>query len=487
MPIRTLDRMTLLGSDVDELRALARSLRRGHRELARIETRWARGSSSVPWWGPDAARFEHEWTGRHRVQLASVAASLESLADELDRHAGEQTSASAGDGTPSPPTPTGPITPASATTPAVTRISADTARQDPHNSVMAPRSEQRYTGAFDLRVGLALLSTTGELAIADLGQGRRRVTWSEGVGIGATGSLGASAEVAVGGAHGTTGGPNGANASLGGRLGEVRRESWDVGEDDVDDLLARLALDRSVQEATGIERPINKVASWLDFVVGAATGMDPGLDLGAAALTPPRPTRTETLAELDLFASGGIGTAAVAGLGARGTTTSNARVGVGRGDGGTTRILELRGATNLSAAGTLLRRLTGSLPLEFHSAATLRVEQHTSTPDRLTVRASTVDGDTVRDLVAVVHLDRSDAERASAAFQKSIDSALRGDPGAATRLLELTEVRPARIEVASSTGRIDGHSARAGASAAIGVGGGVTVRGSAIQIERRPD
>lgn len=464
--------MTLLGSDVDELRALANSLRRGHRELALIEARWSRRGSSVPWWGPDAARFDREWTGRHRPQIASVAGSLTRLADELDRHVGEQTKASAAAGPPAPP---------------VRPNAASVDRHEPHSPLLAPLSEQRYAGTFDVRIGLALLSTTGELTIADLGQGRRRVTWSEGAGVGATGSVGASAEVSVGGAHGTTGGPNGATAVISGRLATVKRESWEVAADDVDDLLARLVLDRAAQEATGIQRPLNRLASGLDLVVEAATGVDPGFDVGAAALTPPRPTRTEQLVELDLFAGGGLGTSAVMGLGARGTTGSTVRVGVGRGEGASTRIVELRGATNLSAAATMLRRLTGSLPLEFQSAATLRVEQSTAAPDRLTVRASTTEGDTVRDLVAVVHLDGSDTERAESALQASIDAARRGDPGAATRLLELADVRPARIEVASATGTIGGHSARASASAAVGVGGGVTVRGSAVQVERRPD
>ncbi len=463
--------MPLLGSDVDDLRALAQYLRRGHQELARIETYWTRMSSSAPWWGPDAARFEREWRGRHGAQIAAMAASLKRLAEDLDRHAGEQTNASAAAG---------------AATPAGSLSSAAPTPHEPHDPALVPRSEQRYAGHFDIRVGLALLSTTGELTIADLGRGRRRVTWTEGAGVGATGSVGASAELSVGGAHGTTGGPNGATASLSGRLGALRRESWEVEADDVDDLLTRLALDRATQEATGVEKPLNKLASGIDIAVQAVTGTDPGFDIGAAALAPPPPTRTEQLVELDMFAAGGLGTSVAAGLGVRGTTGSTMRVGVGRGEGATTRILELRGATNLSAAATVLRRLTGSLPLEFQSAATLRVEQPTTAPDRLTVRASTIDGDTVRDLVAVVHLDRSDTERVSSALQASIDAARHGDPAAATGLLELADVRPSRIELASSTGTIDGHSARASASAAVGIGGGVTVRGNAVTIERRP-
>ncbi len=442
--------MSLLGSDVDELRALAGAMRRAQRDLDRIDARWSRHNRSVPWWGPDARRFESEWQGRHRPQIASVTSSLARLADRLDGHSAEQVEASSSGAGVSLP----------------------------------PRSEARYSGTFDARIGLALVSTTGELTIADIGEGRRRVTWSEGAGIGATSSIGASSELSVGGPHGATGGPNGANATLSGRVGVVGRSSWDVDADDVDGLLARLVADRASQEATGVRQPISKVASGLDKVVETLTGVDPGLDVGAAALAPPVAARSEQLLELDVTASAGLGTSALMGLGVRGNTASTVRVGVSRGEGGNSRIVELRGATNASGAATLLRRVTGSLPLEFHTAGTLRIEQPVDAPDRLTLRASTVERDSVRDIVAVVQLSDGDAERTTAALRSSFTAAQRGDAAGAAMLLGTLDLDLSRIEVASSTGTIQGHSARASAAAAIGVGGGVTLRGSAVQIER---
>lgn len=472
--------MTLLGSDVDQLSALTASLRRCDRELTRIASRWSRSSRSAPWWGPDARRFELEWSSRHGALISSAATAMSRLADDLDRQVRQQVDASNGDG-------------ANTDSTSGTRSSASSnvagtsggSHQD-HRPVLPPGEEQRFSGSIDLRVGLGVAGSRGEVSIAELGRGQRRVTWSEEGGVGATASLGSSAELSFGGAGGSGGGTNGVNGTISARLGLVERQSWVIDSDEVDDLLARLAFDRASSTIAGVDRPLDLLASGADRVVDALTGVDPGLDVAAALLAPPRPARTESLIQLDVAATAAVGSAVALGLGARGTTSAAVRIGVGHGEGGSTRILEVEGSTTASATATALRKVTGSLPVDFHSVGSLRIEQPVGDPGRLVVKASTVEDQTVRDVVAVVHLDPDDSRRAASALSRALDLARSGDASALDQLVALGELDFTRLEVASSIGSIDGHSARAGANAAVGIGGGATLRGSALHIERRP-
>lgn len=494
--------MTLLGADPDDLAAVATSLRCSARELERIGRRWS--NPAMPWWGPDSLRFAQEWRRQGRSELDDAATKLGQLAATVERQAAQQSSASSNggadgvvelqDGTANSADAGGPGD-TDGTDGAAT--DAGPGHMDGHRGPVIerlPLSEYRYSGTFDVRIGLGLLSTTGELTIADIGDGRRRVTWTRGAGLGAVGSVGSSAELSIGGPHGTNGGPNGAAATMSGRLGVIERRSWDVGEDHVDDLLARVGAEQAAATITHNGNALGSMADAFDEAVEFLTGRDPGMDLVVAGFAPPAPDRTESLVEIDVAASAGAGSTSLLGLGVRAGTATNIRVGTSReggvgygsdvDNGGVSRILEIRNNNHAALTATALRRFTGQLPGEFHGAGTLRIEQPLSIPNRLIVRTTTFEGSSTSDIVAVIHLNDLDASNATKALTRAIHAAESGDLSAASHLLASRLVSPTSVDVTTTAGSIEGHSGKGQASAAVGIGAGISVRGSAVLVNR---
>ena len=79
--------MTRLGADPDALRDLGSTLRRCASELDRIAVGLDGRVRVAGWRGPDAVRFEQDWTGVQRVRLASGARRCSELATALERQA----------------------------------------------------------------------------------------------------------------------------------------------------------------------------------------------------------------------------------------------------------------------------------------------------------------------------------------------------------------------------------------------------------------
>lgn len=82
------------GADVEQLRALAKSLSQQSDKMMSLSTQLGQLLSQAPWEGRDAAAFRHTWRAEHAPMLQRVANELQNQAREVSRHADEQTQAS---------------------------------------------------------------------------------------------------------------------------------------------------------------------------------------------------------------------------------------------------------------------------------------------------------------------------------------------------------------------------------------------------------
>ena len=90
--------MTLIGSDPDELRALAVALRTAGTHLATTRQQVDARLATSSWTGPDAETFRADWFRGRRVVLAQAGDLLLAASATLIRNADEQDRASAADG-----------------------------------------------------------------------------------------------------------------------------------------------------------------------------------------------------------------------------------------------------------------------------------------------------------------------------------------------------------------------------------------------------
>jgi hypothetical protein len=90
--------MGVVGADVDQMRALARTLNQAADRLEAASATVTGSLSSVPWRGPDAERYRSQWHGQSRATMRSVAGALRDAATTVERNAGDQEHASAATG-----------------------------------------------------------------------------------------------------------------------------------------------------------------------------------------------------------------------------------------------------------------------------------------------------------------------------------------------------------------------------------------------------
>lgn len=90
--------MGVVGADVDQMRALARTLQQAADRLEAASVAVTGSLSSVPWRGPDAERYRSQWHGQSRATMRGVAGALRDAANTVERNAGEQEHASAATG-----------------------------------------------------------------------------------------------------------------------------------------------------------------------------------------------------------------------------------------------------------------------------------------------------------------------------------------------------------------------------------------------------
>ena len=464
--------MTQLGADPDDLRGLARSLRSAAGQLDALSTGLARRSRTAGWRGPDADAFEHQWVGRDGPALHATSAGLTELAHRVDRQVDEQLQASAAARVGAP-------------------LGAATPPRTPDREAELPAlpvAEDRYLGTVELRIGPVTAALAGGLVVQQLDGGRRRVVLTETAGAGAVTTVGASTELGVGGPHGAGASNQGGSADARLRAGAVQRRSWEVDADEVDDLLARLALEHAGLAVTGHGQPLGVAAAVLDGVVDRVTGHDPGWDLATSLATSvPTPVSHEELVEVELAAGAGLGLGGLAGLGARAQTGASVRVGTAHRGDTTATVLEVQGSATGALTGSLLRRLGVSLPPDAHRGVVVRVELPDPTPDdspHALVRVSTTTDARVHDVIARVDLAGDDGAATASALARTVQHLARADLPSAVATLGAAPVDPGHVTVRSTTGALSGSSARAGASAGVGIGGGASVRGHVLHVDR---
>jgi hypothetical protein len=476
--------MTQLGADPDHLRDLARSLRSAAGQLDTLSFGLARRARAAGWRGPDAEAFERRWQVEHRPRLHHVSEQLVDLSRRAERHADEQLRASGGAAMathaflPASPAVTTPKGPASPDQPSPAR---------PMPAL--PRSEDRYSGGIDLRIGPVVGSLSGDLTLQRLGDDRVRVVFAQAAGLGAALSAGASAELAVGGPGGAGAPTSGAAADGRVRLAGVERRVWEVDEARVDDLLARLAVEQGASAAVRHSDPVGALAGALDAVAERVTGRDPGLDLAAALTTAlPAPTRSDRLAEIEVSGAMGVGMGAIAGLGARAGGVSALRAGTSSSAAGRASVVEYQGSSTGALTSTLLRRLGVQLPADVHRALNVRLEWAPGAApgdQQLLVRASAITDERIDDVVARVTLGGAGDAAATSQLASTVAALGRGDVTRAIAELEQLRIPVEHVEVVSDRGELSGRSARGGMGAGAGLGAGITARGAVVHVDRR--
>ncbi|UUO01142.1 WXG100 family type VII secretion target [Mycolicibacterium novocastrense] len=90
--------MGMVGADIGQLRALARTLTQAADRLEGMTGEVNARLSSTPWQGQDALRFRSQWQDQSVIMMRGVVNALRAAASEVDRNANEQEEASAGSG-----------------------------------------------------------------------------------------------------------------------------------------------------------------------------------------------------------------------------------------------------------------------------------------------------------------------------------------------------------------------------------------------------
>ena len=481
--------MAQVGADPDDLRALARTLRSAAGQLDDLSIGLARRTRSAGWRGPDADAFELSWHSRHRPALHASSSGLSDLARRAEHQAAEQERASSADSS-------------RTALPLLERRTAPIPLPDPGPATHPraglpawPRAEQRFVGTVELRVGPVTSAFVGGLTIAELARGRRRVVLAETLAVGAGAGAGSSVDVGIGGPTAAGAPTSGTSADVGARAGLVRRRSWEVDQSDLDGLLARLAFERAGRATTATDDPLARLGAAVDGVVERVTGDDPGWD-GVAQLATgvPTPRSTESLTEVQLAGSVGVGLGSLAGLGGRMHGVTSLRVGsvehrsVAGAAPSSSSVLEVQSSAGGELSSTLLRRLGVGLPNDVHGEVSVRLEVPDPVADGLPphvlVRIDWGDGATTDDVAARVTIGGPDPERSVDELRRTVDGLGRGDVAGALRQLAGFQPQVADVEVSAATGTVTGGSARAGLTTGFGIGGGVSVRGQATRVER---
>lgn len=478
---------TAIGADPHQLLAAARAARAGAQELERIAGRTGATLTTLDWRGPDAARFRHEWNARHRRTLREAAGALRRGSSELERHALEQELASAGTASPTMATRSRPVS------------VGDAVAAAPGRGLLPelPLSETRFSGGVELRAGVGLALGSGELTIAELPDGRVRVTVAEASGIGVVAGAGATLDVGVGD---ETMLRTAEGMSIDGRarLGGLRRTSWEVDADRVDDLLIALALRRAAEAAPMVFGPI-----------GGALSMATGLGVAAVqrlvgswvpegstmewVLEPPDPSRTEVLGEVEVSGNLAATLPAVGGAlpGLAAAATSTIRAGTSTRGRDTFVVVETSGSAAVAPSAALAKRVGVTVPRGAHGMASSRWEFPTSGPSaehdpHLLLRVTAGDGGTQTD-----HLVRIDLRSGSgdADLRSAVVAALRilarGDTNGSVAAVEALNIAAERVTVTTAEATVEGNTARARGSASAGAGLGITARGQRLQIDRQ--
>ena len=479
--------MTRLGADTDALRDLGSTLRRCASELDRIAIGLDGRVRGAGWRGPDAVRFERDWTGVQRLRLASGAQRCAELASIVDRQAGEQERVSATSGGAHPGLGTGAGVSLGGRAPdgnAPTGSTSGPSRAAPPVPA-APVAERRYLGGVDLTVAFGTLAIAGDLSVQALHDGRVRVVLGESTGVGVAAGAGGSVDVAVGDETPDPVAAAGLSAAVTGRLGGVERRSWTVHPDEIDDLLVRLGAE-TVVDATPFTPALEAAAGLVDRATEWLTGLDPGVDQLA---TPPAPDATERLVELTVLASAGAGAGrsdgpgSVAGLAAAGSGSVRAGIRTeGSGDGArSSAVIEANGTASAALGGALLGRLGVALGDSVDAAGSLRVELPMTGPDRGThvvVTHNGGNGSTLTETRAVVDLTHPGLADGALRVGAAADAIRDGDVDRAVELLGSMRWPDEAVTSVVGTAEVSGSSARAGGRVAFGPGVGVAARGT---------
>lgn len=461
----------MLGAEPEALRNLSGSFRSS---AARLDSMAAELEASLRrsgWQGPDATRFLGAWGSVHRRALALLAERCRHSATVLDRQAREQTLASSADATAA----TG-ARPGTAVRQGLSVEPGWTAVRVPE----PPRVETFATGGLVIGAGFGMLTLDGEVSVADLGDGRSLVTWSDDTSLGLATAIGGSVDVSVDGS--VTAVPvAGAEASAAAGLGATVRRSWEVPSPEVAGLLAALAVERASFMATRRSDVPVMAGRAADAVVGFLAGRDPGLGerVGRATTSPP-PAHVERLVGVDTSAALRAGAAAGGGVSA--DTSGGIRLGERAAHDGSARsvVLELDGDLAHRVGGSL----TGSLGLPDHAGDTrtsLRIEvpDGPATELHLTTRVEQDGGLTEQRVAVDLHRVVGHPE-----LRWAIGSLRAGDPGAALAHLSTVELPPDAVDVSVIHPDLDRSGGSAGASASVGLGAAVRVHGDVVQIRR---
>ena len=432
-----------LGADPEQLRELSAALRAAARSLDEIGPSTERRVRNAGWHGPDAIRFEGTWR-QCRRDLTDAAGRCRDISARIDRQADEQIEASSG---------------------------LRATRSAEPLPAFAP-SEIRYVGGVDVRVGPVVATVAGDLSIADLDGDTTRVTLSESIAAGGVVSAGSGASFSVADEVASPVAADAGTADARLRLGSVRRTTWEVHDDRVDDLLVDLAAVK-----------VSDAAPWPIGALRDATGW----------FEPPEPTRSEALLEIDASAAGALAAGATGMLGISGATSSTVRVGRSQIDAGSgaprrSTVVEWTASSHATLTSTVLRRFGLNLPDPARLGVTVRLELGEA-PDgspQLDLRLSGITDDRIDDVAARIELDDRAGPATRAAAIETMRHLEQGDLTAAIAALGTIEVPVDGVDVVTARGSIDGTSARGSASAGAGVGVGLTVRGQRIDIDRSP-
>jgi len=483
--------MGALGADAAALERLAGSMRTASRQLSEVALGLERRTRATGWTGPDAARFERDWALRHRPALLALAHRSAGLASSLDHQAAEQRRASASSGPPAPPAPVPP-------TPRVRR---------PAPVSPFPRTEQRFSGGVGVKVGFVTAEFDGDLWLQELPDGRIRVTVMESAMIGAEATVGATAELTIGGTSSAPT-PIGGQAGAGAALGGVLRRSWEVDPDEVPGLIARvIAAEAAERAGMPVGDPRGEIhiaghgSTWFARALGGAadgitehfTGVDPGFDDWAEGLvTLPAPDRVESLAAVELTAGAGFG--ALNRLAPSGHAGVTGTVRAGHASAGDTRstIVEVQGGAAGTLSASLLGRLGVGLPGSEREHDTVRFELVESTrrgaPDHLVVKVTRTGESTLEELLVRVDLDAATrGDGSPGGVRGLIQHLASGDVDGAVRDLlgPLGDVVPTSVTVTGSRGELSGTTIGGGGSISAIAGLGLSANGQVLHVDRR--
>lgn len=84
------------GADIEQLRALAKTMSRHSERMTSLSTELGHLISNARWDGRDAAMFRSSWDSEHRPMLKKISSELQAQAKELIRNADEQDKSSSG-------------------------------------------------------------------------------------------------------------------------------------------------------------------------------------------------------------------------------------------------------------------------------------------------------------------------------------------------------------------------------------------------------